>query len=65
MRSFQAGAFAVTATFLPILMKDAAALVLRMLQQLKMQATQGIFSNWLAFISHMLRTTMIFETCEA
>lgn len=59
---FQAGAFAVTATFLPIQMKDAAALVIRMLYQLQFQDDKAIFSNWLAFISHMLRSTLIFET---
>lgn len=58
----QAGAFSVTATFLPIMMKDAAALILRILSNLKQQENKVIFSNWLAFISHTLRSTLIFET---
>ncbi|MDB5088597.1 MAG: hypothetical protein JWR09_2591 [Mucilaginibacter sp.] len=59
---FQAGAFAVTATFLPIKMGEAAALVIRLLNNLKQQETKTIFSNWLAFVSHTLRSTLIFET---
>lgn len=59
---FQAGAFAVTATFLPVKMGDAAALIIRLLNNLKQQETKTIFSNWLAFVSHTLRSTLIFET---
>ncbi|GAA3963029.1 hypothetical protein GCM10022246_15350 [Pedobacter ginsengiterrae] len=59
---FQAGAFAVTATFLPIKMGDAAVLLIRLLNGLKLQETKTIFSNWLAFVSHTLRSTLIFET---
>lgn len=59
---FQAGAFAVTATFLPIKMGDAASLIIKLLRNIKQQETNTIFSNWLAFISHTLRTTMIYET---
>ncbi|MDQ1805015.1 CHAT domain-containing protein [Chryseobacterium sp. CKR4-1] len=58
----QAGAFAVTATFMPIMMHDAAVLILRILSNLKQQENKVIFSNWLAFISHTLRSTLIFET---
>ncbi|MCT3845073.1 CHAT domain-containing protein [Elizabethkingia anophelis] len=58
----QAGAFAVTATFLPIKIIDAAALLARLLTNLKQQETKIIFSNWLAFISHTLRSILIFET---
>ncbi|BFO67439.1 CHAT domain-containing protein [Chryseobacterium sp. KCF3-3] len=57
----QAGAFAVTATFLPIMMKDAAVLILRLLNNLKQQQDKVIFSNWLAFVSHTLRSTLISE----
>jgi hypothetical protein len=59
---FQAGAFSVTATFLPIKMGEAAALIIKLLTNLKQQETKTVFSNWLAFISHTLRTTMIYET---
>ncbi|UMQ43057.1 CHAT domain-containing protein [Chryseobacterium sp. Y16C] len=58
----QAGAFAVTATFMPIMMHDAAVLILRILSNLKQQENKVIFSNWLGFISHTLRSTLIFET---
>lgn len=58
----QAGAFSVTATFLPIRMQDATILVSRILTNLKQQETKIIFSNWLAFISHNLRSTLVFET---
>jgi len=57
----QAGAFSVTATFLPIKMIDAAAFFLRLLTNLKQQEDKIIFSNWLAFISHTLRSVVIFE----
>lgn len=59
---FQAGAFSVTATFLPIKMGDAATLLLKLLNNIKQQENNTIFSNWLAFISHTLRTTMLYET---
>lgn len=59
---FQAGAFSVTATFLPIKMGEAAALIIKLLTNIKRQETKTVFSNWLAFISHTLRTTMIYET---
>lgn len=58
---FQAGAFAVTATFLPIKMVDAAVLLIRILRNLKQQEGKIIFSNWLAFISNTLRGVMVHE----
>lgn len=61
---FQAGAFAVTATFLPIEMLNAATINIRLLSKLK-QLNQGIFhSNWLEFIAHLLRTVLIHETAQ-
>src|SRR5690606_26016639 len=59
---FQAGAFVVTATFLPIKVLDASALIIRLLNNLKYQDDKVIFSNWLAFVCHTLRSMLIYET---
>lgn len=59
---FQAGAFSVTATFLPIKMRDAAVLMIRLLNNLKQMEKKVIHCNWLAFISHTLRGVLIYET---
>jgi hypothetical protein len=59
---FQAGAFSVTATFLPIDMRDALVLILRLLTNLKPLNAKVVFSNWLAFISHILRSVLVHET---
>jgi len=61
---FQAGAFSVTATFLPIKMLDASVLIIRLLNNLKQMDTKVIHCNWLAFISHTLRGILLFETVK-
>ncbi|MBK8451701.1 MAG: CHAT domain-containing protein [Saprospiraceae bacterium] len=60
----QAGAFSVTTTFLPLLITDAAILIVRFLGMLNHQKDNAIHSNWLEFISHVLRTTMIHEAIK-
>lgn len=59
---FQAGAYAVTATFLPIQMGEAAKLVIRLLTNLKQQESKVIHHNWLSYIAQILRSVMIHET---
>lgn len=59
---FQAGAFVVTATFLPILMNDTATLIVRLISNLKSHEQQVVHSNWLSFISHTLRGALVYET---
>jgi hypothetical protein len=57
----QAGAFSVTATFMPIEMADAAKLIVRLFGKLLQLKNSVIHTNWLEFISHVLRTTLIYE----
>lgn len=58
----EAGAYCVTTTFLPIKVIDAATLIIRLLNKLVELKTKSYHNNWLNFISHILRTTLIFET---
>lgn len=58
---FQTGTFSVTATYLPVLVDSGGMLYLRMLNLLKEASEQGVHSNWLAFISHVIRTSSIHE----
>jgi hypothetical protein len=58
----QVGAFTVTATFMPIDMADAAKFIIRLLGKLVQLKDSIIHTNWLEFISHVLRTTLIHET---
>lgn len=57
----EAGAYCVTTTFLPIKIVDASYLILRLLQNIKELETKVIHMNWLNFISHLLRTSLVFE----
>jgi len=54
-------AYVVTASFLPLKIKDAAILILRLLGNLFYLKGKTIHSNWLEFISHLLRTAQIHE----
>jgi len=58
----QAGTFTVTATFMPIGMGDSAKFIIRLLGKLVQLKDSIIHTNWLEFISHVLRTTLIHET---
>lgn len=58
---FQAGALSVTATYLPIAMTEATKLIIRLLNNLKQHASVVLTSNWLAFVSHTMRATVIFD----
>lgn len=55
----EVGASAVTSSYLPLDVKESSVLYIRILNQLNIAACQGIHRNWLAFISHMLRTSFI------
>lgn len=55
----EVGASAVTASYLPLNVKDSSIIYLRIMQQLAMAAKQDIHKNWLAFIAHILRTSFI------
>lgn len=55
----EVGASAVTSSYLPLDVVESSTLYIRILNQLNQAARQDIHRNWLAFISHMLRTSFI------
>lgn len=55
----EVGAFAVTSSYLPLDVAESSTLYIRIMNQLNIAAQQDIHRNWLAFISHMLRTSFI------
>lgn len=55
----EVGASAVTSSYLPLDVVESSTLYIRILNQLNQAAHQDIHRNWLAFISHMLRTSFI------
>lgn len=58
----QVGAYSVTTTFLPIKILDAATIIVRLLNSLNQQIKEAYHPNWLNFISHILRSSLIYET---
>lgn len=56
---FQTGAAAVTTSYMPVLVGPATTLYTRLLANLNMAATNNVHRNWLAFISHLMRTSYI------
>ncbi len=55
----EAGAHAVTSAYMPLDIEDSSILYLRVIHQLSQAATQKIHKNWLAFVSHILRSSYI------
>ena len=55
----QSGSIAVTSSYLPLDISESSVLYLRILQQLSEAAKQPVHKNWLAFVSHILRTSFI------
>lgn len=55
----EVGASAVTSSYLPLDVMESSMLYIRILNQLNVAAKQDLHRNWLAFISHMLRTSFI------
>ncbi|MBX2977590.1 MAG: hypothetical protein KF721_15800, partial [Ignavibacteriaceae bacterium] len=49
-------------TFLPILIDDAMKLMFRLLNNLHQLRSNQFHMNWLHFLSHLLRTSLILET---
>lgn len=56
---FEAGAMAVTTSYMPIYIKEATLLYTRLLRLLYEAAETPIHSNWLSFIAHLQRTSYI------
>lgn len=61
---FEAGAAAVTTSYMPVQVKEATTLYTRLLNQLAMASTQALHSNWLSFVAHIQRTSYILEMVE-
>jgi hypothetical protein len=55
----EAGASAVTSSYLPLDVDESSLLYIRIMNQLNIAAKKGLHRNWLAFISHILRTSFI------
>ena len=55
----EVGASAVTSSYLPLDVAESSVLYIRILNMLERAAKQNIHRNWLAFISHILRTSFI------
>jgi hypothetical protein len=61
---FETGSLTVTTTYLPINVNSGSVLYLRLLNNLQMVARDGIHQNWLAFLSHLIRTSIISDTFQ-
>lgn len=57
----QSGSLAVTSSYLPLDVSESSTVYLRLLEQLSMASVHSIHKNWLAFISHILRTSYIHQ----
>ena len=56
---FEAGAMAVTTSYMPLELIPATTLYCRLLDNLSRAAQKSIHRNWLSFMSHLLRTSYI------
>jgi hypothetical protein len=56
---FDAGAFSVSTTFLPIGIKTSTTLYIRILNNIKLAISDRIYSNWLGFLGGNIRTSLI------
>lgn len=56
---FQAGAAAVTTSYMPVYVAESTILYARILKLLSVAASTPVHKNWLAFMSHILRTSYI------
>jgi hypothetical protein len=56
---FEAGAIAVTTSYMPLDLFPATTLYCRLLNNLSIAAKKSIHRNWLSFMSHLLRTSYI------
>lgn len=58
---FQVGAVSVTGTFQPISIRRGTRYYIRMLNLLQSDKNSELFKNWLAFISHVIRSSIIHD----
>lgn len=57
----QSGSLAVTSSYLPLDVSESSTVYLRLLERLSVASCQSIHKNWLAFVSHILRTSYIHQ----
>ncbi len=57
----QSGSLTVTSSYLPLDVSESSTVYLRLLEQLSVASQQSIHKNWLAFVSHILRTSYIHQ----
>lgn len=58
---FEAGAKAVTSSYLPLGISTSSVTYIRLLHQLSECSRKSIHCNWLSFISHILRTSYVMQ----
>ena len=58
---FEAGCLSVTATYFPITIRSGFYIYLRVLAGLDDVAKRPVHKNWLAYVSHILRTSYIMD----
>ncbi len=56
---FEVGSLSVTSSYMPLDIKESSVLYIRILNQLSQASQKFYHKNWLAFISHILRTSFI------
>lgn len=62
---FEAGAIAVTTSYMPLDLIPATTLYCRLLNNLSRAAKESIHRNWLSFMSHLLRTSYIHSPMQS
>ncbi|MHC5355045.1 CHAT domain-containing protein [Myroides sp. LJL115] len=58
----ETGAYCITTTFLSIKIIDAATVIIRLLNNLHQLKSNSYHLNWLNFLSHILRSSLVYET---
>lgn len=58
---FQAGAMSVTGTFQPITIKRGTLYYIRLLRLLALSDNKSFYDNWLSFICHVIRSSIIHD----
>lgn len=56
---FESGSYSVTTSYMPLEIQPATTLYCRLLANLDMAAKKMMHKNWLAFMSHLLRTSYL------
>lgn len=62
---FEAGAMAVTTSYMPLELIPATTLYCRLLNNLSIASKKSIHRNWLSFMSHLLRTSYIHSPMQS